>query len=78
MPPASGPMWCLTDAGQYSYHRQDHEQRGRIEWLFDLAADPGEIHNLAGKPEQQERLSRLRRALDQVMEPSMSIADPDR
>jgi arylsulfatase A-like enzyme len=38
------------------------------EELYDLEDDPHEIHNLAGKPEHQQTLERLRKLLDRWIE----------
>lgn len=36
-----------------------------VEELYDLVTDPDEVHNLAGKPEYQDKLTELRNALNQ-------------
>lgn len=59
MPAAFGPMWALT-AGRFTYHRQDHETLGSVESLFDTIADPGEMNDLAGRPENIETLADFR------------------
>ena len=50
-----------------------HHESGLPEELYDLAADPGELTNLAGSPAASETLARLRAELDERLR---AIGDP--
>lgn len=47
------------------------------EELYDLEADPDEMHNLAGDPAQAEKLAELRAAVDQWIEDSGDLGAVD-
>jgi arylsulfatase A-like enzyme len=67
MPPAFGPMWCLTSPEGLAYQRQDHETLGRVEHLYDLRPDPGEERDLAADAASRAQLESLRSQLDRVL-----------
>jgi arylsulfatase A-like enzyme len=52
------PWYALLRDGKYKYIRNFVE--GETEELYDLVADPEELQNLAGRPEQAARLVELR------------------
>ena len=56
------PWWIsLTDTdGHFKYIRTLTE--GETEELYDLKADPEELHNLAGKPDSRQQLLVMRAA----------------
>jgi arylsulfatase A-like enzyme len=62
-PAAFGPMWVLT-RGTLAYHRQDHEQLGTHESLFDFDTDPGEVNDLSRDPQLQQTLIQMREDLN--------------
>jgi uncharacterized sulfatase len=51
------------DAGQLSPEQRHFWERKPPEELYDLQADPDEVHNLASSPEHREVLLRMRKAL---------------
>jgi uncharacterized sulfatase len=52
----------LYDAGKLKPPQTYFWQTKPAEELYDLANDPDEVHNLAGSPQHQEILARLRKA----------------
>lgn len=58
-PVAFGPMWLLTE-GRWHYIRQQHQELGLVEQLYDRETDPGEEHDLAHDPLYRDTLLLLR------------------
>ena len=62
------PMRSVRTAGhKYIRRFEPEDRRGPEEELFDLAADPHEACNLAGRPELASMLDEMRRRLDAWM-----------
>jgi hypothetical protein len=59
----SGQHYITDDRFKYIWYPGIAEEQ-----LFDLKADPMEIHNMAGEPEYVDDLARLRRLLVQELE----------
>jgi len=59
------PCYFLTLDGEYKYIRYIFPNR--IEELYDLKADPDELHNLSLKPEYQDRLVEMREGLTEYL-----------
>ena len=53
----SVPWWLFLRCGQYKYIRTLVDDE--IEELYDLRQDPHELHNLAQRPEQRDRVELL-------------------
>jgi arylsulfatase A-like enzyme len=63
-PAAYGPMQALVRDGlAYIHNGNDREE------LYDVARDPNDQHDLAGRPESRPALERFRRDLKGVMPP---------
>jgi choline-sulfatase len=60
---ASGYAMIRLGHYKYVYHTTPDAKHPAQRELYDLTADPGELTNLAGKPEQSERLSQMHAAL---------------
>jgi hypothetical protein len=56
------PLATLTGAG-WTYIRREGDVR---EELFDVRADPRQLHDLAGNPAQRSMLERLRATLGRL------------
>jgi len=54
--------YMVTD-GRYKYSAFDPDKGKRRDSLADLENDPGEMQNLAAKPEEQNTVTRLRAAM---------------
>ena len=68
------PWWVAIRQGTHKYIR--NLAAGEIEELYDLAADPDELHNLAALPAQQELLVRLRQvAIDELRRTDAGFLD---
>ena len=65
IPASLGPLWSLAQAGLTYIRQADGSEQ-----LYDSAADPFEIRNLAGSPDQQAALARCRATLGRL------LADP--
>jgi arylsulfatase A-like enzyme len=63
---ANTPWWLMLRVGSYKYIRNLVEKE--IEELYDLEADPEELHNLAGASEHAERLAAMRDQLNSELE----------
>ncbi len=66
------PSWrAIRDAWQggklEGYHRSLWESPQPVERLYDVAADPWEMHNLANDPKHAERLEKMRERLKATM-----------
>lgn len=61
-------FWLLLEAGELNADQRLWFEAPGEERLFDLASDPHELHDLAGEPEYQATLERMRRALGQWQE----------
>ncbi len=67
--PAGEELWAAEARGDLQPHQRDIFTVPRAaEELYDLAADPKQMSNLAGDPAHAETLNRLRRLLDQWTE----------
>jgi arylsulfatase A-like enzyme len=66
---ASWTAWqkAAQDGTLTGYHRDLWQAPRPVEMLFDLTADPWEIHNLASSPEHAERLAAMRDRLKRMM-----------
>ena len=66
---ASWTAWqkAAQDGTLTGYHRDLWQAPRPVEMLFDLNADPWEIHNLASSPEHAERLAAMRDRLKRMM-----------
>jgi arylsulfatase A-like enzyme len=81
VPPAE--RWALSEAaggrsaairlGRFKYI---HDPRDPLQQVYDLVADPGERHNLAGDPAHQEVEEQLRRALAERWAPHTASPAP--
>jgi choline-sulfatase len=60
---ASGYAMLRSGAYKYVYHTSPDKNHPAQQELYDLAADPAELANLASRPEQAQRLKQLRDAL---------------
>jgi arylsulfatase A-like enzyme len=68
------PWYAMLRDGQYKYVRNLVE--GETEELYDLQADPEELVNLAGKPEQQALLTSLRaKTVDELRRTNAGFVD---
>ena len=67
--PAGEELWAAEARGELKPHQRDIFTVPRAaEELYDLAADPKQMNNLAGDPAHAETLNCLRRLLDQWIE----------
>ena len=60
---ASGMAMIRQGDWKYVYHTRADEKHGPERELYDMSTDPKELHNLAGDPQQQKRLSAMHAAL---------------
>jgi choline-sulfatase len=60
---ASGIAMIRQGDWKYVYHAGADEKHGPERELYDMKTDPKELHNLAGDPRQQQRLSAMHAAL---------------
>lgn len=60
---ASGYSMIRMGSWKYVYHTPPDEKHPAQRELYDLAADPGELVNLASKPDQAERIKAMHAAL---------------
>jgi len=60
---ASGFTMYREGAYKYVYHTRPDETHPPQRELYNLDEDPGEFHNLAGKPEHAERVAHMHAAL---------------
>jgi arylsulfatase A-like enzyme len=71
------PDWAELASAELAYRERLHwmvrDSRYKLIWhgeedmsLFDLALDPGEIHNLAGDPMQAARVAELKARFDET------------
>ncbi len=60
---ASGYVMCRKGPFKYVYHTPPDEKHPAARELYDLRSDPGEWHNLAAHPAQQDRLVQMHAAL---------------
>ena len=60
---ASGFAMIRSGQYKYVYHTAADAQHPAQRQLFDMKADPGEFHNLAAEPDQQDRIKALHAAL---------------
>ena len=68
------PWWVMLRDNRYKYIRT--LIKGETEEIYDLAADPEELVNLATKPNQRELLSRLRtRTIEKLHHTDAHFAD---
>lgn len=61
---ASGYAMIRMGRYKYVYHTPPDEAHPAERELYDLEEDPGELKNLAGLPEQAERIQSMHRALE--------------
>ena len=62
--PINRELWRLENTGELEGVQRRMFERRPAEELYDVRADPWEVHNLAGDPDHAEALDRLRGELD--------------
>jgi uncharacterized sulfatase len=70
----------LYDAGKLNAEQRQFFEARPAEQLFDVEADPHEVHNLAGDPKHSETLAMMRTRLRQIVKslPDLSLyPEPD-
>ena len=72
--PAKVPWWLSLHDGRYKYVRTLIADE--VEELYDLETDPGELVNLARRPEHGERVQTMReRLIEELRSQGAGMAD---